>query len=485
MRVFGVSARLGLGVFLLFGGSLSAQQVWDGTWSGTTVQAKAISITVSSNRISAFSFGGHIAGSGCSADFDTSSTFTPGVQVSSGGTFSINSPSSAPGAIGYSATGTLKTDGTGSGTLTFNLNSIPGVPSCSGSASATWNVTRQGGPPPVSAQDFSVSVSPTSVTLSPGGASQVVTFSSNGTNFTGTITVNAPVAAGVTFNPSSFTINAGGSQAVTVSASSSAAASTTTANFSASATINGAATTKTVPLTITISPPTSAPVAGVLVAVGSLPGNFGSFFKTSLQLHNPRNTPISGKLVFHPAGTSGSDSDPSLAYTINGAQTIEYADLLPAMGKSGLGSMDLIVTSGVAPIVVARIYNDAGAAGTAGMAIDQIAPSSALNPGDTGIILAPSDPSKFRMNIGVRTLGSGATMQVIVRDKSGNQRNSVTRSYGANFFEQVGASSFTGIDLLGSDSIAITINSGSALIYGAATDNITQDPTLQYAKKSF
>jgi len=255
--------------------------------------------------------------------------------------------------------------------------------------------------------------------------------------------------------------------------------------FGATATINGSPTTKTVPLTITIAPPAQAQVAGILVAVGSLPGSFGSFFRTGLQLHNPRSTPISGKLVFHPSGTPGSDNDSSLAYALNGGQTIDYADLLPIMGKSGLGSMDLIVISGVAPIMIARIYNDAGAAGTTGMAIDQIAPSSALAPGDTGIILGPSDPSKFRLNIGVRTLGGGATMQVIVRDKNGNQRNSTTKSYGANYFEQVGVSVFTGIDLLGSDSIAITINSGSALIYGAATDNTTQDPTIQYAKKSF
>jgi hypothetical protein len=255
--------------------------------------------------------------------------------------------------------------------------------------------------------------------------------------------------------------------------------------FGATATINGSATTKTVPLTITIAPPAQAQVSGILVAVGSLPGGFGSFFRTGLQIHNPQSTPISGKLVFHQAGTSGSDSDSSLAYTLNGGQTIDYSDLLPVMGKSGLGSMDLIVISGAAPIMIARIYNDAGAAGTTGMAIDQIAPSSALAPGDTGIILGPSDPSKFRLNIGVRTLGSGATMQVIVRDRNGVQRNSVTKSYGANYFEQVAVSIFTGIDLLGSDSIAITVNSGSALVYGAATDNTTQDPTLQYAKKPF
>lgn len=483
MRIFTVPARLGLSALLFFAGSAAAQQMWDGTWSGTTVQAKPISITVVSNRITTLSFGGQVV-NGCTADFTTNSQFS-GSQplVSSNGSFSINSPSSAPGAVGYSISGTLRTDGGGSGPLSFNLNAIPGVPSCSGSVTTSWNVNRQGGPPPVTTQDFSVSIAPTGITLAPGG-SQQVTFSSTGTNFSGPITI-LPPASSLTFTPPGFTISAGGSQAMTITAGPNAPASTSTANFSASATINGSLLTKIIPLSVTIAPPAPPPVSGIFVAVGSLPGSFGSFFKTSLQLHNPRSTPISGKLVFHPAGTSASDGDPVLAYTLNAGQTLEWADLLPAMNKSGLGSMDLIVLTGAAPIAVARIYNDAGAGGTTGMVIEQLAPSSALAAGDTGIILGPSDPSKFRMNIGVRTLADGATMQIIVRDKNGAQRNSISRSYGASFFEQTGASAFAGIDLLSSDSIAITINSGSALIYGAANDNITQDPTLQYAKKSF
>lgn len=464
---------------------LAAQQVWDGTWSGTTSQAKSISITVSSNRIPTLSFSGHINGSGCSADFDTNASFSNPPSVSSGGSFSINASSSAPGSVGFTMNGTLGTNGNGSGSLTFNLNSIPGVPSCSGSASASWNVTRQGGPPPAASQDFSVTIQPGSVSLTPGGATQNVVLSATGSNFSGAITVNAPPVSNVTFTPSSFTLFPGGSQSVAVGATSNATATTTNGNFGATATINGNPTSRSVPLSITIQAPAGPTVSGVLVAIGSLPGNFGSFFKTGVQLHNPRSTPISGKLVFHPAGVSGSDSDPFLAYVLDGSQTIEYPDLLPAMGRSGLGSMDLIVVSGAAPIIVARIYNDAGSAGTTGMAIDLLAPSTALAAGDTGIIIAPSDPAKYRLNFGVRTLSAGATMQIIVRDKNGTMRTSVTKSYGPNFFEQVSASGYLGIDLLGSDSIAFTINSGGALIYGASTDNTTQDPSLQYAKKSF
>jgi len=37
--------------------------------------------------------------------------------------------------------------------------------------------------------------------------------------------------------------------------------------------------------------------------------------------------------------------------------------------------------------------------------------------------------------------------------------------------------------LTGGESIAIRINSGSAFIYGATTDNKTYDPSIQFARR--
>ncbi len=100
----------------------------------------------------------------------------------------------------------------------------------------------------------------------------------------------------------------------------------------------------------------------VIPGVGSLPGAFGSIFRTQLQLTNGEGSAIAGNIVFHPAGSSASASDPSMSYLLGSWQTINFNDLLPAMGQSGLGSADLIPTSGPAPTAVARIYNDGGAA---------------------------------------------------------------------------------------------------------------------------
>ncbi len=231
--------------------------------------------------------------------------------------------------------------------------------------------------------------------------------------------------------------------------------------------------------------PTNPAIAAILAVAGSTQGS-GAFFRTSVQIHNSRSTAISGRFVFHRAGVSGGTNDPSLAYTLNGGQTIEYADILPAMGvASGLGSIDIMTTGDPVPIMAARIFSDAGENGTAGFFLEPVAPESALRTGDNGVIIAPADPLKARLNLGIRSLDNGASLSITVRNKSGALRATANKTYAANFFEQVSANGYLGMTLESSDTVTFTVTSGQAIIYGAQTDNKTQDPSVQYAKKSF
>ena len=230
-----------------------------------------------------------------------------------------------------------------------------------------------------------------------------------------------------------------------------------------------------------------APVAQTkfLPVVGSVPGSGGSYFKTSLQFFNAKTTAISGKIVFHTQATSGSASDPSIAYVIQAGKSLFYADLLPAMGiASGLGSADVIADAGTAfPVTLARVFNDGGVAGTTGLALDLMALSDALQNGDSGVLIAPAD-TRFRLNIGVRTLESGASMTLTVRDKDGAVVKTASQTFGATFFRQFGSSTILdGYTLVGGETITIQITSGSAFVYGSTTDNTTQDPSVQFAKK--
>lgn len=219
--------------------------------------------------------------------------------------------------------------------------------------------------------------------------------------------------------------------------------------------------------------------------VGSTPGSFGSFFKTSVQLYNARSSAISGKVVFHTQNVSGSAADPSLAFSIQPGKSLSYADLLPAMGiASGLGSADLVADAGSSfPVALVRVFNDAGTAGTTGLAEEPMNASDALQNGDTGVLIAPAD-QKFRLNIGFRTLDQTTSMTFTVRDKDGTLVKTATRSFGPTFFQQVGsATMLDGYVLTGGETITVQITAGSAFIYGSTTDNTTQDPSVQFARK--
>jgi hypothetical protein len=223
--------------------------------------------------------------------------------------------------------------------------------------------------------------------------------------------------------------------------------------------------------------------AGILTVVGSTPGTNGSYFKTAVQLYNPTANTVSGKIVFHPQGATGTDADPTLAYAIPAHATRFYADLLPAMGvASGLGSADVVADAGSSlPTLLVRVFNDAGILGTSGLTEDLLTPDAALQTGDSGILFAPADVHAFRLNVGIRTLSAGATMNVTVRDKDGNVVKTTSHTYPPTFFTQPSSGSFLdGYPLAGGETITIEISAGAALVYGSTTDNTTNDPSVQF-----
>src|SRR5262249_39559069 len=154
------------------------------------------------------------------------------------------------------------------------------------------------------------------------------------------------------------------------------------------------------------------------------------------QLFNGGTTPSSGRLVFHPAGASGQSTDPSMQWSLQAGQVVSYADIVATMGQAGLGSMDLYVESGMPiPIVLTRIYNDAGASGTSGFT-EPFVRTSQVPASGSGILLGPSETARFRYNIGVRTLsGSSVTVNAIVRSSSGEIVHTVTNVYPPDFFQ--------------------------------------------------
>ena len=230
-------------------------------------------------------------------------------------------------------------------------------------------------------------------------------------------------------------------------------------------------------------------MARVIPVVGSTPGSFGAKFKTEMQYFNPQTSgSMTCKLVFHPAGVAGSDADTTRLVILDPGEVFSTADVVAAMGQTGLGSLDISVPAGQSvPMLLTRVYNDAGTAGTSSLTEEAIAVSddvtigsNVLARGVTGFLITPRDLVRTRFNIGVRTLYSGATISVTVRNADGVVVRTVSRTYTANYFTQTDAATFVGGPISPDQSIQISISAGSAIVYGSTTDNTTNDPAIQF-----
>jgi hypothetical protein len=225
------------------------------------------------------------------------------------------------------------------------------------------------------------------------------------------------------------------------------------------------------------------PVHGILPVAASAPGAGGSSFKTAVGLHNPAASSISGMMIFRRQGVPGSSADPTFSYTLLPFETLDYADFMAAIGQTGLGSLDVVATTGSLPVAEARIYNDHDPAAN-GAREDLILPEEALLPGEGGILVAPADLQRYRFNIGVRTLSAGAAMTVTVRDRTGALRSSFSVAYPGDFFFQLSANGFLGLSLQPEDSIRFVLSSGRAVVYGATADNTTQELAIFIATQT-
>jgi hypothetical protein len=228
------------------------------------------------------------------------------------------------------------------------------------------------------------------------------------------------------------------------------------------------------------APPRSG--RSVLAAAGSTSGLFGSRFATGLQLFNPSAVPFTATLTFHPAGASGNASDPHRDLTVTAGATAAMDNVLAAIGNqiNGLGSLDLVSSAATMPVMLARVYSIAEE-GQLSLTTPLIAEEDFLKAGEAGVLTAPHALSVQRFNLGVRTLSNGARITATVRHRNGATLKVVTLEFGPTVFAQTSAQALLGLTFTGDESIVFSIDSGAAVIFGTWTDNITQDPALQYA----
>jgi uncharacterized repeat protein (TIGR01451 family) len=237
--------------------------------------------------------------------------------------------------------------------------------------------------------------------------------------------------------------------------------------------VNGCSSPASSPHTVSVSSDE------FIAIIGSTKGEQDSQFHTSVQFFNASGNAENGNVSILTAGAA--KTDPSVAYALSAGQTAYIPDIFAAAGLTGLGSATLHSTSGALPVTVIEVYNNGGSNGTAGLVEPLLRRKDALVAGSQAVLITPADPLQTRFNIGIRTLEQGATLHVTVRDAQGNVRTETDRTYGASELSQTPSAAFTGVSPGASDSITIAVVSGSAFIYGSATDNQTNDPNFQPA----
>ncbi|MDP9192684.1 MAG: hypothetical protein M3P06_13370 [Acidobacteriota bacterium] len=213
------------------------------------------------------------------------------------------------------------------------------------------------------------------------------------------------------------------------------------------------------------------PADAIVPVVGSTSGQSNASFKTELQLANRSDVASSGWLIYRPAGLVK-------RYELAAFATLSFADVVAEMGGSGLGSLDVLVDGGSLPAIVARAYDDQPT-GTTGVSVPAVAIDSVLISSERAVLIAPRDLVRYRFNVGVRAIESGATLEIIVRSANGTTRNARIVAFEEHAFLQQPGNDFAGIALQNDDSIEVRIAAGSAIVYATTVDNVTNDGSLQ------
>jgi len=222
----------------------------------------------------------------------------------------------------------------------------------------------------------------------------------------------------------------------------------------------------------------------IIPVVATIGGANGSQFKTSLRLTAPTALVGSGKIIFHPADSEGTDTDPSIPYSFTHAgQSIVFDDIVGAFGRFGVGSIDIVPDvvsasdalsrSDTIPIAEAHIYN-ATAIGTYGSFEHQVQPIDFLDATEVRAYAS----REHRVNIGVRTI-SKSMIHFDIYGTNNDFRVRRTFTYPANYTMLTSPEALLGTALRPGEALAIYPERGSyAIPFYTYTENGTNDPAL-------
>lgn len=74
-------------------------------------------------------------------------------------------------------------------------------------------------------------------------------------------------------------------------------------------------------------------------------------------------------------------------------------------------------------------------------------------------------------------------MTITVHSATGDVLKTLSRSYGVNVFMQTPAADFATMALGANEYLSIEVTAGRAIVYGSWIDNLTNDPSMQLARR--
>ncbi|MEO8218492.1 MAG: hypothetical protein ABI718_15560 [Acidobacteriota bacterium] len=216
----------------------------------------------------------------------------------------------------------------------------------------------------------------------------------------------------------------------------------------------------------------------VIPAAATGPGAQGSSWQTEVTLHNAGNSTMALAVVFHDA--SGTVN--SAPFTLAPRTTTIVPDILSTKFglTSGLGA--LVITASDADqsrlAVSTRIFNTS-ATGEFGQDVPAVQVANSPAGGDTVVLAAPSNPAAARFNAGLYAIDDARIRWTLLRS-NGERAGEIEKDYTAGTHTQYGnaVSTLFSVSANPGDVLHATIESGHAVLYGSAINQITGDPTF-------
>lgn len=292
-----------------------------------SVSASPTSLSVTQGQSGSTTISTSVTGGFNSAISLSASSLPAGVTASFNPT-SIGAPGSGSSTLTFSASSTATT-----GTTNVTVTASGGGVTHTTTVALTVNAAAN--------PDFTVSASPTSLSVAQGGSGSSTISTTVSGGFNSAISLSASgLPAGVTasFNPSSIGAPGSGSSTLTFSASSTATTGTTNVTINANG--GGITHTTTISLTITATATPSFSLSASPTSVSVAQGNSGTS-TISTSVSGGFNSAISLSASGLPSGVTASFNPGSIAAPGNGSSTLT----LSASSTATTGTTNVTVTA--------------------------------------------------------------------------------------------------------------------------------------------